>query len=113
MKIGDKSPFPADASIELAIYRQRGRGRLAKLAGISSNNQITNGARKIVAEMAEIEKRNLDPLHRAVTYLGRQGFCVFRANVRVPGAKGYVVGRMRLADKKAVLAFARGRGWPE
>jgi hypothetical protein len=113
MKIGDKSPFPTDASIELALYRQRRRGRLAKLANGKGNNQVANGARKIVAEMSENAKRDLNPFHRAVTFLGRKGYIVFHASVRKTGAKGYIVGRLTVPDQKAVLAIARRRGWPE
>lgn len=111
MKIGDVSPFPVDADIRLALAKQRGRGHLDRLAAGKGTNQLSHSARRVVGERDKALKRETDLFERAKTYLRRKGYVVFRADIRVAGAPGYIVGRRVADSQNAVIKIAERLGW--
>lgn len=110
-RIGDVEPcpFPVDREAVAAVVRRRkmtahimksGGGNLAAQAV----RVATNASRAAAARAA-------DPFERARNWLGAHGWTVIALAVFEDGRTGYACGSLRFADKAAVLAFARRRGW--
>ena len=118
IKIGDVLPIPKGMVIDRAaigyVKAQRTRGATI-LARASENgaarNELEARARKIAEGNREIAQRLADPYERAKAFLQRKGYVVFSGDVLDPPQKGVLVGRQRMSDKKAVMAYAMTLGW--
>lgn len=106
MKIGDITPYPEDAIMELVPGVRYRRALTKRLSSLKGGNQAIMAARKAVQETREAIARNEMPVERAKTFLRSRGYRPVFSDVR-----GHHAGMLTFSSKKALMEFAKSKGW--
>lgn len=107
LKVGDKVPLPRD--FDHAAYRSEVAKRryYKNVLNSDKGDQAAIALRKGEAERERTREKRQKPVEQAKDYLRKKGY--------IPVAslpeEGHMVGNHRFTSDKALLKFARAKGW--